>query len=353
MNTIEDKSSAKVAVEWYDNRYRCYILKDLDNVSVNVSRNSVIDLMGHKLTAAQSMKMFDLHAECEILNGVLSGTSGGSGTRNEPHVFINVSADAVLSMSGISGSFFDRDGGTISGISIGEGGFAHISGSDINVISKEGLMSTCISNYGNCILESCELQALSNHCANAAGNDYGQTARALYSEVSSSTTFKDCTIYGAHSGATIKGELCIDGGVYKGYSHGGLYISNAGQKTLIKNASIIECDLPEGYIDDGVAGTNHAGIYIGGSSNMHVYVDNCDFYGLQQPIVLRGSSGESNNVLYISNSRINLDYTHYGVRNDGSNQIKIGMNNNFGIGDLKYERNYELTGLSYNSYGDL
>ena len=40
-----------------------------------------------------------------------------------------------------------------------------------------------------------------------------------------------------------------------------------------------------------------------------------------------------------------------GWDNDGSNQIKIGLNNNFGVTDLKYERNYEVTGLEYGNSG--
>lgn len=346
-NTTDDKSSAHVAVSMENDVYHCYILQDEENVSVDICNKSSIDLMGHKLTARSGMQLFNISSDCSISNGILSGTADGSGTRNEPYSFIHIAPDASASISGISADFNDEDGGTISGVSIMEGASASISDCELTVTSKEGLMSTCIYNYGECHLESCNLQALSNHCANAAGNDYGQTARAVYSETASSTTFMNCTIYGAHSGATIKGKLHVDGGTYYGYSHGGLYISNAGAETQLLNATITECDLPEGFIDDGIAGTNHAGIYIGGSSNMHIYVDNCDFYGLQQPIVLRGSSGEANNVLYISNSRINLDYTHYGVRNDGSNQIRIGLNNNFGVADLKYERNYELTGLEY------
>ena len=262
---------------------------------------------------------------------------------------IKINSQAKLICNEITASFVDDMGGTITAITVPEGTSAEIYDSEIVVNSPQGLMSTCITNYGNCLLQNTSMKALSNHCANAAGNDYGQTARALYSESESVTIFKNSYIYGAHSGATVRGCLYVDGGIYEGYSHGGLYISNLGKETLLKNATIAECSLPDGYIDDGVAGTNHAGIYIGGSSNMKIYVDNCDFYGVQQPIVLRGSSGESNNVLHISNSRINLDYTHYGVRNDGSNQIKFGINNNFGVNDLKYDRNYEFTSDSYDT----
>ena len=348
-NTTTNLMSAEVVVKDEGERYACSLLKDADNVSVEVKSSCVLDLMGHSLTSGLDKPLFDIYDSFEISNGKIAGAANGDGTRNAPWAFIKINSQAKLICNEIIASFVDDMGGTITAITIPEGTSAEIYDSEIVVNSPQGLMSTCITNYGNCLLQNTSMKALSNHCANAAGNDYGQTARALYSESESVTIFKNSYIYGAHSGATVRGCLYVDGGIYEGYSHGGLYISNSGKETLLKNATIAECSLPEGYIDDGVAGTNHAGIYIGGSNNMKIYVDNCDFYGVQQPIVLRGSSGESNNVLHISNSRINLDYTHYGVRNDGSNQIKFGINNNFGVNDLKYDRNYEITSDSYDT----
>lgn len=348
-NSTTNILSAEVAVKEENDRSVFYILKDLDNVSVEVRKPSVFNLMGHSLVSGTEYLMFDIYASCEFTNGSLEGESAGKGTRNEPWIFIKVNSQVELICNDVAASFADDEGSTITAISIMEDASAGIYNSDIVVDSPQGLMSTCVTNYGTTLLENTSMKALSNHCANAAGNDYGQTARALYTESNSSTTLRNSYIYGAHSGATVRGALYVDGGTYEGYSHGGLYISNAGKETLLKNATITECPLAEGYIDDGVAGTNHAGIYIGGSSNMLIYVDNCDFYGVAQPIVLRGSSGESNNILHVSNSRINLDYTHYGVRNDGSNRVKFGINNNFGAEDLKYNRNYEITAECYDA----
>ena len=68
------------------------------------------------------------------------------------------------------------------------------------------------------------------------------------------------------------------------------------------------------YIDDGVAGTNKAGAYIGGASNITVYIDNCNFSGNYYPFVMRSSGYkvdgvkhyESNISVYISNSSIHF-----------------------------------------------
>ena len=346
-NALANSRGARVALYCENGLYHYYILEDMADVSVSVERNCVFELGEHTLTAKENSPLLQAKADCAVVGGSLTGVADGNGTKNSPHVLIHITSDAAFTMEGSNVSVVDNNGGTITALMVDEGCSAKVTKSNLIVTSATGLMSNCVYNQGECTIEQSRLEALSNHCANAAGNDYGQTARAIYSETNSTTTLLDCHIYGAHSGATIRGKLTVDGGTYYGYSHGGLYVSNGRQDTRILNASINECDLPEGFIDDGVAGTNHAGIYIGGSSNMTLYVDNCDFYGLQQPIVLRGSSGESNNTLCISNSRINLNYTHYGIRNDGSNQIKIGVNNNFGVDDLKYARNYELTDDDY------
>lgn len=164
------------------------------------------------------------------------------------------------------------------------------------------------------------------------------------------STLINCTVYETHSGITIKsGELNIDGGTYDGYSHGGVYLGNGNCNSYIRNAKIQEVDLRgEGMYDDGVAGTNHAGMYVGGASYMKIYMDNCEIYGLQQPIVLKFSSSSSHsNCLYVSNSSINLDYTNYGVRNDGSNEIVFGKGNNFNEDNLRYKRNYTHTEDEY------
>ena len=76
---------------------------------------------------------------------------------------------------------------------------------------------------------------------------------------------------------------------------------------------------------------------------MKIYIDSCQFFGVQQPIVMKDNAGNGNNSLYISRSSINLDYTHYGVRNDGSSHITFGVGNNFDEKNLKYNRNFTHT----------
>lgn len=347
-SSVSDEKEAVISVyKEKENTFACQIFKDIKDVEMSITANVSIDLDGHTL-AIKDSETIVINGKCEISNGNISGLSNGEGTRENPYILFNIQSGS-LALKNISLLVKDNNGGTVYGVSINEKCEGVITDSTIQVVSRTGLMSYCVNNLGICIIEDSILEAISNHCANAAGNDYGQTARAVFGDINSSTTFKNCYIYGAHSGATIKGDLYIDEGIYNGYSHGGFYLSNTGKTTRILNATIQECNLADGYIDDGIAGSNNAGIYIGGASNVSIYVDNCNFYGTKQPIVLRGSSGESNNTLYISNSRINLNYLNCGIRNDGSNQIRIGINNNFDNSDLKNDGNYELTDMDYST----
>ena len=112
---------------------------------------------------------------------------------------------------------------------------------------------------------------------------------------------------------------------------------------------VYSCDTKNGWYADGIAGTNRAGCYIGGGSNIVVYMDNCDLYGQYYPMVIRSSGSEGNNSLYISNSRINEDRTRY-PRNDGStNRLYIGSGNNFDLEDTYKEEYTVETGEDYST----
>ncbi|MBR6760377.1 MAG: hypothetical protein IKM03_08395 [Alistipes sp.] len=276
------------------------------------------------------------------------GTSGLGRYPSSPEIMFDIAGELLV--DGISLESNDKGGGTVWAFRPKADSNLTINNSTIIVKSASGLNSICVYSIGDITATDSRLEVWSNHTANAAGNDYAQTGRALYSEATSTVRLNNCNIYGAHSGGTFRGNLFIDGGIYRGYSHGGLYISNgASYKTIIKNAQIREeVSLPDGYYDDGVAGTNKAGMYTGAASNMKIYMDNCNVFGRAQPIVLKYTDGSSyNNALYVSNTSINKDYTHYGVRNDGSNYVYFGKNNNFDSTNLRYNRNYVITDADY------
>ena len=278
---------------------------------------------------------------CLINGGEYYALTNGVGTKSEPYFIVYVKEKGLLQTNNATLGINDNNGGFVGAIHVNEGGQFIGNKTDITTSSQRGITNS-ITSYGDITLTECSVVALADHTANAAVTDYATTSRPLLIE-GGVVRLNNCYTYGMHSGGVIKGELYIDGGQYNGYSHGGLYISNGGKVTQIKGAVIQEAPLADGYIDDGKAGTNHAGVYIGGSNNMKIYIDNCQFYGVQQPIVMKDNAGNGNNSLYISRSSINLDYTHYGVRNDGSSHITFGVGNNFDEKSLKYNRNFTHT----------
>lgn len=200
---------------------------------------------------------------------------------------------------------------------------------------------------GEVKLEHCKVTAHSNHTANSAGTDYATTSRGIKADLGS-VELSECYVYGAHSGMTVKCPLKITGGIYNGFSHGGIYASANSCEIILSDCEINDVDISEGCIYDAVAGTNHAAFYIGAGSYMNIYVDNCRFYGVIQPIVMKyNSSSSHDNYLYLSNTTINTDYTRAAVRNDGANYIKFGIGVNITSSDLENDINWEETGLCY------
>ena len=204
-----------------------------------------------------------------------------------------------------------------------------------------------IYNKGTLTLSHCKVVAYADHTANAAGTNYATTSRGIYTEIGNVELY-ECYVYGAHSGITSKSPIKINGGIYDGFSHGGLYLSNGNVETQLYDAEFKDVDIPEGYTFDTVAGTNGAAFYIGAANNMQVYCDNCRFFGNIQPIVMKyNSSSSRDNYLYLSNVTVNYGYSRCAIRNDGANYVRFGVNNNITSSNLENKVNWEDTGLCY------
>lgn len=236
--------------------------------------------------------------------GKINFVTDGNEDKNNPICIFNISNSNILISNFSELKIQDKtQTKSVATIKADINSNINIMSSILYAISKSSF-SYGIYSLGKLNISDSKIIADSDHTANAAGNDYGTTSRGIYSE--NELYIKNSYVYGTHSGITVKGEkLYVDGGTYESYSHGGIYICKGINQ--IYNAILKECPLNEGYIDDGRAGTNHAGLYIGGGSNINTYIDNCVIKGEIQPIVVKDGSSEINNNLYISNSKINLD----------------------------------------------
>ncbi len=179
-----------------------------------------------------------------------------------------------------------------------------------------------LRNYGVAFLEN----------TNVTGTINGVTQTAVISEGSLPT------------------ELYVKGGIFKGYSHGGFYFAHGIDGIAYINDATTMCGGYDGeFVDYYLKGENNiphspsgqktaplGAVYIGGgsdisSSDITVYMDNCTFGDLGYPIVLRGTDGEQNNTLNMSNCKFLNSTTNndkYRIRIDNNTHtLNVGIGN--------------------------
>lgn len=304
----------------------------------NVVIDGTVEGSGITVNAPAGQKATVINVEsgsCTVNGGIYTANTFGAGTVNNYVPAVYVKTGATLNVNGA----------TILAKDNGEKGFA-----------------VGIQAMGNAEISNATVIAEANYVANAAGSNYGSSSRGIYSEAD--LKLNNCYVWGAHSGVTSKGSVYVDGGTYEGYGHGGVYLSGAGTTSYFYNATINWAPMREGTVADTVAGTNGSAFYIGGGSsvtNVSAYIDSCTFNtkaGINPKddtkipyyaIVLRNSSKEKNNCVYMSNSTV-MNATKYAFRtNNGDNTVYSGVGNNFAQAkkDIDYASRLVETNASY------
>lgn len=235
------------------------------------------------------------------------------GVTNSGSVTIS-NSDVTVTCTGSKGS----SGGVFNNTS----GTATIYNCDIMSTSATG-PADGLANKGTATISDCGIRGYSNYLKE--GDNYTAPPHGIYN--SGTLTINDCHVMGAHSGLENHGTLYVNGGTYESYGHGGFYFAADDAISYVRNATIRDCDMPDGYT--ATANRNGAGFYFGDCENGQVYMDNCEINGIaaSQIFVIKGT----NNTLHISNSTVNN--TTGGDANvridDGGNMLYIGRGNNF------------------------
>ena len=238
-------------------------------------------------------------------------------------------------------------GGTVRGLEVSVNACVEINNSNINVRCTDNnaqglyIAGNGIINNSKLVvtaeLKSRALNVAVTGVVTATETEFIGYTTALVKSVSNSQgilnsgtlTINNCYAYGNHSAISNAGELYVYGGTYEGPGHGGIYFGNINAPAYVHDATLRYCDQKEG-LDASKADFNDAGFYIGGGSdrnNVVVYMDNCDIGGDVWALILRGSSNEHNNTLYISNSR--LTGKGYVRVDNNTHRLFIGAGNNF------------------------
>jgi hypothetical protein len=363
------ESNGTFGVYYDDGVLNIVLLKNATIGSITVNKKTAINLAGHTLTLTASPGI-TVNSNLTI-DGAIEGSkiiSSQTGTQGKI-AHVNESGKLTLNKgtytskveSVTTSSAFTVDGTMIANsaeitTNNPEGkvfGIEMSSTASVD-LDKTSILATSISGRAYGVSGSGKLEASeSNFIAYSnfgESNDQGYTSMSSGISASGKITLTNCTAYGTHSGVSCSGYAVIDGGDYSGYNCGGIYVSGPNSTNYIKNANFSEGAMPEGYVDES-GGNNKAAMYIGGNvgrDNITVYVDKCTFTGAKQPIVLRGTSGEKNNTLYISNSSINLNYTSTGIRIDNDTMsVFIGDGNNFGVENTSRQARVTVTTETY------
>lgn len=220
----------------------------------------------------------------------------------------NPTKDNNPSVYGVYGNLFSR---------------VKIDNSNIEAYTQDG-SAYAVFNGDSTEIKDSTLIAFSNYMSDS--NGFTQCAMGCYSD--GFLILTNCNISGIHSGVNSCGDLIVNGGIYSGYGHGGIYFTGINNTSYVSNAIINEIDMPDGYVTYGPISTN-AGCYIGGgerNDNLSVFMDGCTINATKHAMVLRGTSDEKNNSLYVSNTIINVQ----SVRIDNNtHKLYIGQNCNF------------------------
>ncbi len=396
--TVEGSSDATLdtaSVGVYGDASGNLTIQLLSNVSLNetleISSNVTLDLNGHTIdtTVTPAIKTTGtdvfidgtVEGSAVTINGsegtratVLSVTDGSlsvnggdftayttdAGTSSNQSECLYVGSDASLRVSNASITAIDSSNGNVNGITAEAGSSIVLEDSVVYVESGVSLENRGISSKGDVTLKNCDVRAVADYTANSAGTAYASNSRGVW--CSGHLIMENCYVDGSHAGVTVQGTVYINGGSYNGYGHGGIYLTGSEGPHYFYNAEFNWAPMQEGSVSDVVAGTNGAAFYIGGKSNQTSYFDNCKFnmvdangetykgsvlpfYG----IVMRTSGGEKNNIVYISNSFVNVANTQM-FRGNGTSGHKVynGIGNDWsGAATVHKGSSFIETGISY------
>lgn len=302
------------------------LLQDITLSEPLVLERTVLNLNTFTLHGTDTQLLY-IVGEAKVHNGVLEQINLNS---SEPAINIHMNAcanisDLTILVNGtdsaigilnygsleLSQSVIEVRSTTIStmsstiGISTGICSDTIISKTQIQAEAPEGFVEGLRTKNNTTVIDS----TISTY-ANYRSNSKMFLSCAVGCNSSGNLLLDNCKVFGVHSGVNAAGSLDITGGIYSGYGHGGIYCTGVHKTFIVRNATIQQDLLPSGFIDFG-PGSTKAALYIGGGKDRcynTVILQNCILYADKNAIVLRGSSGETNNTLYLYSCILDKKY---------------------------------------------
>ena len=317
----------------------------VDTTGTLVMENTAVHVLSQEKNAVA------LWAAAELEQAIIRGcqlSAATQGSSLDSTMFYAVAADLLCRNTAIEGSQLEAYAadGQAFGIWLENGAAvatASIRSSRVHTAAagSDSQSTGIICGINAVSLEEVEVFADSSH-AGEAGIGISSAGRL---------TLKQCRIYGARQGMDLYlgCEATVDGGVYEGSTHGGMAVGNY-QGTAYAQNAVFRAAKYRGQFKSSSAnyaqGYMMAAVYIGGEedcSNISVYMDNCLIDGGSpviyydsdttpvgcEPVRFRGSSGEQNNTLYLSNCTLQGAGKLF-FAND-THRLYLGLGNTLGV----------------------
>ena len=347
----ESPEGAVVKVVSESNMTVVTLLQDIELAEpLEVETAVILDLNGHTVHSASSPAI-RVVSDSTIKNGTVSQSGNGTGTAAVPTIAIEVLSGTVFEMTDAKVEVTDAGNGTVIGISSAAGSTLTLSGTDVIVSTGKSLGNAGVYAKGKAVLTDCSVIAEADYTG--ANNAYTSQSKGIIAE--QELELYNCYVWGAHSGVVAYGSTLVNGGTYEGYGHGAFYLAASEKTAYFYNAAFNWAAMREGTYADTVAGTNNAAFYLGADSNITAYFDNCSFKSNNATksycLVLRSSSGEHNNSVYVSNSSFS-NYKKYAYRiGNSGNATELyaysGIGNTYSGRVFNYDNKGTYTEESY------
>ena len=216
-------------------------------------------------------------ASCTVNGGTYTANTSGAGASGTSQTkAFYAGKNATLNVNDATIIATDDNDGCVVGVN---GGYSstvlNLTDCDITVTSGDSLDNIGVQTWGKAVLKGCSVIAQANYIG--ANGAYTANSRGIYAKENAPLELYDCYVWGAHSGVTTLNSVYVDGGTYEGYGHGAFYLAGGSKTSYFYNATINWAPMRDGFEYDNVAGTNAAGMYISGASNVKAYFDNCSF----------------------------------------------------------------------------
>ena len=317
--------------------------------AIRVTADAIIRGEGGSLLVTGEDQVCALSVEegsCAIDGGSYRTTS-----ENVSNTVIHAASGTALTVDNASVKALDTANGVVVGVHTESGSTFSATGSSFLVTTEKSLNNRAVFACGSAVLRNCSAIGESDY--RGANGAYTSNSVGIYS--GSDLELYNCTVWGSHCGVMARGSVFVDGGSYSGYGHGAFYLSAEGTTSYFYNASLKWGKMRSGTVADSVAGTNNAAFYIGQANYMTAYFDNCTFAANNASksycLILRNSSGEHDNNVYVSNSSFS-GYKKYAYRtNDVPTSRNLttysGVGNTYSGRVFQFTRNGRYTEDSY------